>query len=149
MQEIVGTSNRILDIDLNQRTDAVLTIDEELRQQYLGGKGIGLKLLYDRLPAGSDPLGPDNILAVMTGVLMGTGAPCSGRFVALAKSPLTGIMVTSVCGGPFGMALKTAGYDGILVHGQCRRPTILRISAEGVRFEAGDKLWGTVVPYVR
>jgi aldehyde:ferredoxin oxidoreductase len=143
MQEIVGTSNRILDIDLYQCKHSVLTIGEELRQQYLGGKGLGLKLLYDRLPPGCDPLGADNILAVMTGVFMGTGAPCSGRFVALAKSPLTGIMVTSVCGGPFGMALKTAGYDGILVHGQSRRPTILRISADGVRFEAGDKLWGT------
>jgi aldehyde:ferredoxin oxidoreductase len=143
MQEIVGTSNRVLDIDLSQRSHTVLTIDEGLREHYLGGKGLGLKLLYDRLPPGVDPLSGENILAVMTGVFMGTGAPCSGRFVALAKSPLTGIMLTSVCGGPFGMALKTAGYDGLLVHGQCRRPTILRITPEGVAFEPGDKLWGT------
>jgi aldehyde:ferredoxin oxidoreductase len=143
MQEIVGTSNRILDIDLNHGSHTVLTIDDGLRALYLGGKGLGLKLLYDRLKPEIDPLGPDNILAVMTGVFMGSGAPCSGRFVALTKSPLTGIMVTSVCGGPFGMALKTAGYDGLLIQGRCPNPTILRISAEGVAFEAGDKLWGT------
>ncbi|MDJ0782735.1 MAG: aldehyde ferredoxin oxidoreductase family protein [Desulfosarcinaceae bacterium] len=143
MQEIVGTSNRILDIDLSQRRHSVLTVEDGLRLHYLGGKGLGLRLLYDRLAPGTDPLGPANILAVMTGVFMGTGAPCSARFVAVAKSPLTGIMVASVCGGPFGMALKTAGYDGVLIHGRCEQPTILRITSETVSFESGDKFWGT------
>ncbi len=64
---------------------------------YLGGKGPGLKLLYDRMSPGIDPLGGDNILAFMTGVFPGTGAPCSARFAALCKSPLTGLMVAFDC----------------------------------------------------
>ena len=62
-------------------------------------------------------MGEDNYLAFMMGVLLGTGAPCSGRFAAVTKSPLTGIMLSSSCGGPFGMAFKTAGYDGLLITG--------------------------------
>ena len=56
---------------------------------------------------------------------MGTVAPCSGRFAALTKSPLTGIMVASSCGGPFGMAFKTAGWDGLLITGKSSQPTYL------------------------
>ncbi|KFO67895.1 hypothetical protein ER57_07790 [Smithella sp. SCADC] len=76
-----------------------------------------MKLIYDRMPAKIDPFGKDNIIAFMPGVLMGTGAPCSGRFSAVTKSPLTGIMDHTSCGGPFGMSLKTAGWDGLLVKG--------------------------------
>ena len=109
---------------------------------YLGGKGLGLKLLYDRLNPGIDPLGEDNYLAFMMGVLLGTGAPCSGRFAALTKSPLTGIMLSSSCGGPFGMAFKTAGYDGLLITGVSAGPVFLDIDKDGVRFEDASGLWG-------
>jgi aldehyde:ferredoxin oxidoreductase len=142
MQVIHGTSNRVLTVNLTLRTVDEITISEEDRRLYLGGKGLALSLLYDRQPPGVDPLSEDNILAVMTGVLMGTGAPCSGRFAAVSKSPLTGIYTSSSCGGPFGMALKTAGYDGILLIGRAAEPTILWIDADGVRFEAADHLWG-------
>lgn len=74
---------------------------------------------------GKDPLGPENIIAFMPGIRMGTGATCSGRFEAVAKSPLTGIIGTSSCGGPFGMALKTAGWDGLLITGKADRPVYL------------------------
>jgi pseudouridine-5'-monophosphatase len=121
MQEIVGTSNRVLEVDLTARSFGVYIVSETERQMYLGGKGLGLKLVYDRLAPGVDPLGADNILAFMPGVLMGTGAPCSGRFAAVTKSPLTGLIGTASCGGPFGMALKTAvthvifDMDGVLL----------------------------------
>ena len=103
-----------MEINLTDRSIHEFKVRDEDRKLYLGGKGLGLKLLYDRLQLGIDPLDEENIIAFMMGVFMGTGAPCSGRFAAATKSPLTGIMASSSCGGPFGMAYKTAGYDGFL-----------------------------------
>jgi aldehyde:ferredoxin oxidoreductase len=93
MKAIIGTSNRILEVDLTRSKVDICEVKPRERRLYLGGKGLGLKLLYDRMRAGADPLGEENIIAFMPGVLMGTGAPCSGRFAAVTKSPLTGIMV--------------------------------------------------------
>lgn len=139
---IDGTSNRILEVDLTRGTVAVFTVPERDRRLYLGGKGLGLKLLYDRMEPGTDPLGPDNMMAVMPGVMMGTGAPCSGKFAAVSKSPLTGIFTSSSCGGPFGMALKTSGWDGILIKGKAASPILLAIDSAGVRFLPADHLMG-------
>lgn len=142
MKEIIGTSNRVLEIDLTTKQVTEFEIDEEDRRQYLGGKGLGLKLLYERLKPGIDPLGEENIIAFMMGVLMGSGAPCSGRFAVVTKSPLTGILVSSSCGGPFGMAFKTAGYDGLLISGKSDMPTYLIIDNTGVKFVDAVHLWG-------
>jgi aldehyde:ferredoxin oxidoreductase len=142
MAEIVGTSNRVLDVNLTTRTFEICDISNTDRLLYLGGKGLGLKLLYDRMKQGADPLGVENAIAFMMGVLMGTGAPCSGRFDAITKSPLTGIMTTSSCGGPFGMQLKTAGWDGLIVTGKASHPTYLEIDAHGVSFKDATTLWG-------
>jgi aldehyde:ferredoxin oxidoreductase len=141
MKEIIGTSNRVLEVDLTRTKVDIYEVKPRERRLYLGGKGLGLKLLYDRLQPGAAPLGEENILAFMPGVLMGTGAPCSGRFAAVTKSPLTGIMVASSCGGPFGMALKTAGWDGLLVRGKATKPTYLLITSEGVEFKDAGELW--------
>jgi len=86
IQKIVGAGNRMLEIDLTTQRVKELQITDNDRRLYLGGKGLGLKLLFERLQPGIDPLGEDNYLAFMMGVLMGTGAPCSGRFAALTKS---------------------------------------------------------------
>ncbi|MDY6831663.1 MAG: aldehyde ferredoxin oxidoreductase N-terminal domain-containing protein, partial [Thermodesulfobacteriota bacterium] len=142
MQELIGTSNKVLEVDLTRQTFEVITITDRDRKMYLGGKGLGLKLIYDRMPMDADPLGPDNILAVMPGVLMGTGAPCSGRFAAVAKSPQTGVMVSSSCGGPFGMSFKTAGWDGILIKGTSEKPVWLLVDSKGVTFKDAADLWG-------
>jgi aldehyde:ferredoxin oxidoreductase len=142
MGEIIGTSNRILEVNLTRSKVDLYEVTPLERKRYLGGKGLGLKLLYDRLRAGADPLGEENIIAFMPGVLMGTGAPCSGRFAAVTKSPLTGIMAASSCGGPFGMNLKTAGWDGLLVSGRAANPTFLHVTSEGVEFRDAAELWG-------
>lgn len=143
MQEIVGTSNRVLEVDLTTCSFKIFHITDEDRRMYMGGKGIGLKLLYDRLVPGVDPLGPDNIFVFATGVFMGTGAPCSGRFEAVAKSPLTGVMASSSCGGPFGMALKTSGWDAMVISGKADFPVFLKVNSDGVEFVPADDLWGT------
>jgi len=142
MQEITGTSNRVLEVDLSSRSFAVAEVSVKDLEMYLGGKGLGLKMLYDRMEPGVDPLGEGNMIAFMMGAILGTGAPCSGRFEAVTKSPLTGIMVSASCGGPFGMALKTSGWDGLIVKGKSRVPTFLVVDSKGVEFKSAKSIWG-------
>lgn len=142
MQEMIGTNNKILEVDLTEKNYTVYDVPQEDLKLYLGGKGLALKLLYDRMEPGVDPLGPDNMIAFHCGVLMGTGAPCSGRFAAVTKSPLTGIMTSCSCGGPFGMALKTSGWDGLIVKGASSTPVYLYISSAGVEFRDAKNLKG-------
>ena len=142
MNTIIGTSNKIIEVDLGRKIAQIYEVPPELRRRYLGAKGLGLKLLYDRMKPGADPLGPDNHIAFLPGVLMGTGAPCSGRFHTVTKSPLTGIFVTSSCGGPFGMNLKTAGWDGLIIKGKADSPLYLVVDSEGVAFKDAGGLWG-------
>ena len=142
MKEIIGTSNRVLEINLTTKEVKEFKITTEDRRMYMGGKGLGLKYLYERMKPGIDPLGQENILAFMMGVYVGTGAPCSSRFSAVTKSPLTGIFAASSCGGPFGIAYKTAGYDGLLVSGKSDSPVYLKIDATAVKFEDASALWG-------
>lgn len=139
---IVGPSNRVLEVDLTSRTYSVYKVTDEERRLYLGAKGLGLKLLFDRMMPGVDPLGKDNMLAVMPGVLLGTGGPCTGRFHAVSKSPLTGIFSSSSCGGPFGMQLKTAGWDGLIIKGKSDTPMWIEIDSEGLSFHDASDLWG-------
>ncbi len=149
MQKIKETHNKILEIDLHDRSINILEIGATVRKRFLGGKGLGLKLLYDRLSPGIDPLGPENIIALMPGILMGTGAPCSGRFMAVFKSPLTGIISTASCGGPFGMALKTAGWDGLVISGCADVPIYILITDDGAAFKDAGQLWGCEIPEVQ
>ncbi len=148
MKTIVGESKRYLDIDLSKRSFMVFSPSEEDLRDYIGGKGLGLKLFYDRAGAEGDgldaidPLGPGNVLAFMMGAFAGSGAPCSARFAGVTKSPLTGIMVSSSCGGPFGIACKTAGWDGVLVSGAADVPLVVRLDEGGAAFEEAGELWG-------
>lgn len=145
MKEIQGTSNRYLCIDMTTKTWSVYKISTEDLRLYLGGKGLGIKIFYDRLKdrLGSiDPLGEENLLIFSNGVLLSTGAPCSARFEVITKSPLTGLMVASSCGGPLGEASKTAGWDGIIVAGRAEAPTVVRLDSTGATFESGEAFWG-------
>ena len=142
MKNIVGSSNRVLEIDLSSKKFNIYIISETERKMYLGGKGLGLKLVYDRIKPGIDPLGEENIIAFMPGVLSGTRAHCGGRLAAVTKSPLTGIMAFSSCGGPFSAQLKTSGWDGLLIKGKANHPIYLTITSSGVIFEDAKELWG-------
>jgi aldehyde:ferredoxin oxidoreductase len=142
MKSISGPSNRILEVDLSTSEVREFEISMEDRWMYLGGKGLGLKILYDQLEPGIDPLGEKNILAFMMGVFLGTGAPSSSRFSAITKSPLTGIMVTSSCGGPFGLTFKSTGYAGLFITGKSKKPVWLAIDDKGVNFNDASYLWG-------
>lgn len=142
VKEVAGTLNKVLEINLSLKTFSKFSISEQLRRMYLGGKGLGLKLLYDRMKPGIDPLGEDNMIVIMTGVLAGTSAPCSGRFHAVFKSPLTGITGSSSCGGSFGRQLKSNGWDGIILKGKSDKPITIHIHNDRVDFFDAADLWG-------
>jgi aldehyde:ferredoxin oxidoreductase len=142
LREIVGTCDRVLEIDLAARSCRVVEISGRDRRMFLGGKGLALKLFRDRVPARIDPFAPENLLVFMLGPLTGSGAPCSGRFAGVTKSPLTGLMLACSCGGPFGLALRGAGFEGVIIGGAAAAPVVLRIDAEGAHFEEAAALWG-------
>ncbi len=145
MKTILGTSNKYLDINLTNKTWSIHQASQDDLKNFLGGKGLGIKIFYDRLKdklANVDPLGPDNLLIFANGVLLTTGAPCSARFEVITKSPLTGYMVASSCGGPFGEACKTAGWDGVIISGRAEKPQVVRFDDKEVIFEDAGDLWG-------
>ncbi len=130
--------------------------NEAYAAQYIGGAGLAARYLYDVIDARTDPLGPDNPLILMTGPLDATAAPSSGRFVVVARSPLTGLYGEANAGNFFGPDLKLAGYDGIIVRGQASSPVYLLIRDGTVElrdakhlmgkttFETGDAIRGEV-----
>lgn len=141
---IKGYAGRILEIDLTRRAHRFVPLDEETARLYIGGKGYGARLLYDRTEAGVDPLGPENPLIFATGPLNGSVAPQSNRFAVVSKSPLTGGIGNAACGGSFAYGMKRAGIDVLVVTGRAERP--VRIEVDGDRDEvqildAAD-LWG-------
>ena len=141
---IKGYAGRILEVDLRTQRFAFSPLDEETARLYIGGKGYGTRLLYDRTPAGIDALGPDNPLIFATGPLNGSVAPQSNRFTVICKSPLTGGIGNAACGGSFALGLKKAGIDVLVVTGRSERPVRLEIDGDRgeVRFEDAADLWG-------
>ena len=121
-----GFWGRLAFINLSTGSVKVEEPSEELYRRHLGGYGLGVHYLYERIPAGADPLGPDNILAFLPGLLTGSGAQFSGRFMVAGRSPLTGAWGEANCGGDFGPALRGAGWDGIFIHGQAKKPVLLK-----------------------
>ncbi|MEA3470972.1 MAG: aldehyde ferredoxin oxidoreductase N-terminal domain-containing protein, partial [Thermodesulfobacteriota bacterium] len=142
MKSSNAVNDRVLDIDLTSGKTSVIPITEGDRRRYLGGKGIALKLLYDNIVPGIDPLSPENIIVFMTGPTAGTQSPAGGRFIVAGKSPLTGIFVSSLAGGRFGLSLKRAGYDGIMIRGKALSPIYIKVTEGRVSIEDASSLWG-------
>ena len=137
-----GYMGKVLMVDLNDRSTEVIPLDDDVYRSYLGGYGLGARILFDRIPAGADPLGPDNVFGLLPGILTGTPALFSGRYMAVGKSPLTGGWGDANGGGNFGPAIKRAGWDGIFVRGKSEEPVYLYVQDDLVAVrEAGD-LWG-------
>jgi len=141
---IKGYAGRILEIDLATRQFAFKPLDEDLARLYIGGKGYGTRLLYDRTEAGVDPLGPNNPLIFATGPLNGSVAPQSNRFAVVCKSPLTGGIGNATCGGNYAYGMKRAGIDVIIVSHQSERPVRIEVNGDRdeVEFIDAADLWG-------
>jgi len=139
---VFGWIGKNLRIDLSEKKVDENDLDMELARKFIGGRGLNVKLLYDSLEPGIDPLSPENPLIIGTGPLTGTLAPTSGRTNINAKSPLTGLLGDSNVGGHFGPTLKFAGYDNLIIHGQSDSPVYITICNENVEIRPGAHLWG-------
>jgi aldehyde:ferredoxin oxidoreductase len=137
-----GYTGKILDIDLTTGTVGEYPLSDEDREKFLGARFISTKILWDELKPGIDPLSPDNLLIVMTSPLTGTGAPSSSRYDISAKSPLTGAIGHSNSGGTFGIHLKRAGWDGIVIRGKAENPVFLEIEEDDIQIKSAEKMWG-------
>ncbi|SLM32438.1 Aldehyde ferredoxin oxidoreductase [Desulfamplus magnetovallimortis] len=132
---------QFLFIDLSNGQIERVPVPELLYDDYIGGKGFGARILYDRLAPGIDALGSDNLLMFMTGPLTGTIAPAM-RGCVVTKSPLTGIFLDSYFGGSFSPEIKYAGYDGIIITGRAEKPSWIWIDNEIVEIRSATGLWG-------
>jgi len=130
----------LLDLATGEVSD--YPISEELFRKYIGGKALGTRLLFDLMPKGVDPLSADNVLIVNTGPMNGTGAPSSSRFNVSFKNVMTGGIASSNCGGQFGVMLKAAGFDGIILKGGASTPSYIEILDGNIRVKDAGHLWG-------
>jgi aldehyde:ferredoxin oxidoreductase len=133
---------RILRVDLTKERVLGEQIREEWVRKFIGGKGLGIRYLYDLVPPATDPFSPENVVIFMTGPLTGTIASTMSRMGNVTKSPLTGTMSDSYSGGYFPAELKFAGFDGIIVSGRSSKPVYLLIKDGQAELRDASYLWG-------
>ncbi|MGI5920136.1 MAG: aldehyde ferredoxin oxidoreductase family protein [Syntrophomonadaceae bacterium] len=136
------SNGMLLEVNLSDSKTVCRDMSTEFRLSYLGGISLNAKILYDQLPPGIDPLGPDNILVFGAGTLVGSPFPTSARTEASAKSPLTGLFGTSNSGMFFGTQLKGAGYEGLIIRGKANQPSYILIENTEVTIRSAADLWG-------
>src|SRR2546428_5659186 len=136
-----GVAAKVLHVDLTNRQTRVEEIPEVTVRKYLGGGALPCHLLLRDMPAGVDPLGPDNMLVFMTSVINGLSLSGTNRYTAAAKSPLTGGYGESEAGGWWGPELRAAGFDGMTVRGRSEKPTYLWIKDSQGPFRDGQPDW--------
>ncbi|MBW6470112.1 MAG: aldehyde ferredoxin oxidoreductase family protein [Methanosarcinaceae archaeon] len=137
-----GWTGRMITVDLSNRSIFESKTDVKTAKEYLGGRGMGVKILSDMVTPTIDPLGPENPLILTTGPLTGTPAPMSGRHSITTRSPLTGTIFDSSAGGFFGKEMKFAGIDALIITGKADEPVYLRIDNEDVDILSAAHLWG-------
>jgi aldehyde:ferredoxin oxidoreductase len=142
----VEMSGKFLDVDLSTGTIEPRTLDEETVRLFLGGRGLGARLLWDLVGPEVEPLSPGNALIFCTGPLTGTAFPTACRFSLSTKSPLTGTVSDSNSGGLWGLRLKRAGYDALVVRGRADSPRYLEITPYAAVLRDALGLWGRTVP---
>jgi aldehyde:ferredoxin oxidoreductase len=137
-----GYMGKILwvDLSLGECTEEVLS--EEVYNRFLSGMGLAAYVLYKNIPPKTDPLGPDNILGFVPGLLTGTGSLFTGRWMVVGKSPLTRTWGEANCGGTFSPAIKQCGYDGIFFRGISQEPVYLYADHGKAELRDASKLWG-------
>ncbi len=141
MDKMGGYTGDILRVNLTTKRITREDLNMDLAKQFVGGRGLNLKYLYDEIEPGIDPLGPDNKIIIGVGPCNGTMVPGSQRFTITTKSPLTGFIGDSNSGGEIGAEIKYAGYDMIIIEGQSERPVYLWINDDKVELKKADHLW--------
>ncbi|MBP7687933.1 MAG: aldehyde ferredoxin oxidoreductase family protein [Thermoflexales bacterium] len=137
-----GWAGKILDIDLTSGAIKTYPLDEKIAQQFIGGRGLGARLLWDEVGPDVDALSPQNVLIFTNGPLTATGYQTSNRFSVSTKSPLTGTVLDANSGGFWGMQFKKAGYDALIVRGRAEKPVYIEIKSAEVVIKDAAQVWG-------
>ena len=130
----------MLDLATGETSD--YPISRQLAIDYIGGKALGSRLLFDLMPKGVEPISKENVVIINTSPINGTGAPSTSRFNMTFKNVMTGGIASSNCGGPFGTMLKAAGYDGLILKGGCDKPSYVKIMDGEISIHDASGLWG-------
>jgi len=137
-----GFHNKVLHIDVSQRSFEEEPIDDKVYGECLGGKGLGTYLLLNNLRAGVEPLSEDNVIVFATGPCTDTKVFGSSRYGVFTKSPLTGLYCESYAGGSVAEPLSRTGYDAVIIKGASAKPVYLEISSGNVEFHNAAHVWG-------
>ncbi|MFX0070913.1 MAG: aldehyde ferredoxin oxidoreductase family protein [Candidatus Hermodarchaeota archaeon] len=137
-----GYFGKILWIDLKNNSFKEEQLSNEIYCNYIGGYGLGCKLIYDNTKSRYDPLGSESIFGFFPGLLTGTPAPFSGRYMVAGKSPLTGTWGDANSGGTFGPEIKKCGYDAILIKGKADTPKYVAIIDDNKEIYDASEIWG-------
>src|SRR5213076_2152902 len=137
-----GVTAKILHVDLSAWQTRVEEIPEVTVSKHLGGGALACHLLLRDMPAGVEPLGPDNVLVLATSVINGLSLSGTNRYTAAAKSPLTGGYGESEAGGWWGPELRAAGWDGLVIRGKAASPVYLWIKDDKIEFRDASRYWG-------
>ena len=137
-----GYHGRILNVNLSSGQVDIETFDEMFARQYLGGNGFAIRLLYERLAAGIDPLAPENMIVFAVGPTTDTTVPGATRCCAGTKSPLTGLFFDTTFGGMFAAAQKRSGFEAVAITGRAAQPVYLLVHEDGADIKPAADLWG-------
>jgi aldehyde:ferredoxin oxidoreductase len=138
-----GYADKLLGIDLSTEKISELTLSEKVLKSYIGGRGLAAKILWDRLGGEwetVDPFSPENVLLVLTGPM--TGFYPGGRVCISGKSPQSNGVIGSTVAGEFGVDLKCAGYDGIVITGKAAKPSYIMVVDNEVSIKDARHIWG-------
>lgn len=137
-----GYAGKIAKINLSSGTVEDYPITNKDLNMYLGGKSLAAKIIYDAFERKVEAFSDENIIVITTSALTGSTSPCSSRFNISTISPLTGLLISSNCGGNFGLHLKRAGYDGVIISGHSEEKVYIDITDESIEIKNADHLWG-------
>ena len=132
----------ILEVNLTTGEIKKTKVPEDVYYNVLAGKGLGAWYCLREIPAGADPLGPDNVLGFTSGALTGAGVMMAGRTTVVGKSPLTGGWGDASIGGIFSPAIKQCGVDAIFFRGQAEKPVFLYMDNKVCELRDASKYWG-------
>ncbi|MEB3779333.1 MAG: aldehyde ferredoxin oxidoreductase family protein [Desulfurococcales archaeon] len=140
--ELKGWHGKILWVDLSKREYKEARYPPEWAMDYIGGRGLAVRILWEYLPRGIDPLSPENLFILAVGPLTGLTLPSSGKMVVASKSPLTGGYGDGNIGSWAAVELRRAGYDAVVFKGRSSKPVVTVIEDSKVEFRDADDLWG-------
>jgi len=137
-----GYAGKLLFVDLTAKTTEIRDLPPDLARDFIGGPSLGAKILYNEMPAHTDPFSQQSILGFVSGPSNAMGAQLGGRYTVVCKSPVTGGWNDANSGGSFGPRMKKAGYDAVFVKGICDKPSYIFIDNGKVEIRDASHLWG-------